>query len=141
MRGVTGWGWRWGTAIVLVGVAAGCGSSSTGPGGRTACSPPLSIGPTTFTEGAPSTISATYTASVTGDGTITSLTYVGASGQVTVTNPVLPFSVDATVPLPTQAGMSASGYYTNGTVTIAYQASVGASDDEQTNQVCGGSNN
>jgi hypothetical protein len=125
---------------VLVGVAAGCGSSSTGPGGRTACSPPLSIGPTTFSEGAPSTISVTYTASVTGDGTITSLTYVGGSGPVTINNPTLPFSVDTTVSLPTQAAMSASGYYTNGTVTIAYQANVGGGDIEQTNQVCGGNN-
>jgi hypothetical protein len=83
----------------------------------------------------------TYSASTTGDGLVSSLTYVGASGQVTVNNPTIPFSVSTTVPLPTQAAMSAAASYTNGTVTIAYQANVGGGDIEQTNQVCGGSNN
>jgi hypothetical protein len=57
---------------------------------------------------------------------------------VVVSNPTLPFSVSTTVPLPTQASMTASGFYTNGTVTIAYSANVGSGDIESTNQVCGG---
>jgi hypothetical protein len=121
----------------LLGVAAGCGSSGTGPGGRTACNPALSIGPTEFTEGS-GTINVQYQATQTGDGTISSLTYAGPSGNVVVSNPTLPFSVTTTVPLPSQASFSASGFYTNGTVTIAYSASVGSGDIESTNQTCGG---
>jgi len=120
------------TALVLV---AACGSS-TGPGGRTNCNPALSIG-SDFAEPT-GTIDVMYSASVTGDGQISSLTYAGPSGPVMVSNPALPYSITTTVPLPTQATMTASATYTNGTITIAYSASVGGSDDEQGNQVCGG---
>jgi hypothetical protein len=126
---------------MVVLIAAACGSSSTGPGGRTACSPPLAIGPTTFSEGAGNTIDVTYTASVTGDGLVSSLTYTGPSGDVTVNNPAMPYSIDVNVPLPNQAAMSAAASFNNGTITIGYQAEVGGGDEEQGNQTCGGSNN
>jgi len=132
---------RCAAALALVVVVAGCGSSSgTGPGGRTACNPPLSIGPTTFSP-ATGTINVTYTASVTGDGQISTLTYQGASGPVVVNGPTLPFSVSTTVPLPSQAQMTASGSYnTNGTASIAYNANLGGGNIQQGNQSCGTSN-
>src|SRR5580704_10369841 len=129
----------WIGAVALVGVATGCGSSGTGPGGRTSCNPPLSIGPSTFDESS-GTINVQYTATQTGDGTITSLTYAGPSGNVVVNNPTFPYSVTTTVPLPAQASMSASAFFTNGTITIAYSANVGGGDVEATNQTCGGGN-
>jgi hypothetical protein len=131
--------WRCSAALALVGIAAACGSSGTGPGGQTACSPPLSIGPTLFTENS-GTIDVQYNATQTGDGTISSLTYIGPSGPVMVQNPSFPFSVSTTIPLPSQAQMSATGFFSNGTVTIAYSASVGGGDVESANQTCGGNN-
>lgn len=82
-----------------------------------------------------------YQATQTGDGTLTSLTYAGPSGNVTVQNPSLPYNFTTTVTLPTQVTMSASGFYTNGTITIAYSANVSggnSGDIESANQVCGG---
>ena len=105
-----------------------------------ACNPALSIGPTSFTEDPGTTVDVQYNATQTGDGTITSLSYAGPTGSVVVQNPSFPFTVTTTVTLPSQAQMSATGFFTNGTVTIAYSADVGGGDVESTSQTCGGGN-
>jgi hypothetical protein len=85
-----------------------------------------------------------YAASVTGDGLFSSITYAGPSGNVTVTNPTMPFSVMTTVTLPTQASMSASASTNNGSATISYTANIiggNSSDQETGDQTCSTGNN
>jgi hypothetical protein len=61
-----------------------------------------------------------YTASQTGDGTISSLTYATISGPVTVQNPALPWTVTVPVLTSTNVTMSATGTTRNGSLTITY---------------------
>ena len=56
-----------------------------------------------------SDVSVTYSASNKTSGTITSLTYLGASGAVVVTSPTLPWTVTVTVPLGKSVNITAVG--------------------------------
>jgi hypothetical protein len=78
-------------------------------------------------------------ASVTGDGLISSLTYAGPSGNVTVNSPTMPFSITTTVTLPTQVTMSASASTNNGSAAVSYSANIvggNGSDVETGDQTC-----
>jgi hypothetical protein len=61
-----------------------------------------------------------YTATRTGDGTMSSLSYATSSGMVTVNNPVLPWTITVQVPANTKITMTASGTVTNGSLGIDY---------------------
>lgn len=67
-----------------------------------------------------------YTASQTGDGTISSLSYVTISGTVTVQNPTLPWSVTVPALTTTKVAISASGNVKNGSLKITYDGSTGS---------------
>lgn len=64
-----------------------------------------------------------YTATATGDGTMSALSYATSSGMVTVTNPALPWTVTIAVPSNTKITMTASGTVTNGSLDIDYKGS------------------
>ena len=72
---------------------------------------------------APVGMSIVYAASQTGDGVISSLTYVSGTGNVTVTNPSLPWSVTVYVPAGTGVTLSASGSVKNGSLNVSYEGS------------------
>jgi hypothetical protein len=66
-----------------------------------------------------------YSASQTGDGTISSLSYVTISGTVTVQNPILPWTIIVPVLTSTNVAISASGTVKNGSLKITYDGSSG----------------
>jgi len=61
-----------------------------------------------------------YTATQTGDGTISSLSYATSSGMVTVNSPSLPWTLTVQAPPNTKITMTATGTVTNGSITIDY---------------------
>ncbi|MEI7725540.1 MAG: hypothetical protein WCK09_10580 [Bacteroidota bacterium] len=69
----------------------------------------------------------TYTAVRTGDGVISSLTYVSETGTVTVTNPNLPWTITVPISAGINVTMSASGTATNGSLNISYDGTSGGS--------------
>jgi len=70
-----------------------------------------------------------YTAEQTGDGTISSLSYVTNAGTVTVSNPILPWTISISVLSGTNVNISATGTTKNGSLKISYagEATTGSS--------------
>ena len=64
-----------------------------------------------------------YTATATGDGTVSSLSYATSAGMVTVNNPALPWAITIQVPSRTRLTMTAAGTVTNGSLNIDYYGS------------------
>lgn len=82
----------------------------------------------------------TYTATQTGDGTISSLTYMTIAGTITVQNPSLPWSITVPAMTSTNVSISATGTTKNGSLKINYEgnsggATISGSDfcEQQTN--------
>lgn len=92
--------------------------------GFTSCSKSNS-GPTTTnldtgTKQAPSAMTINFTATQTGDGTITTLTYTVGSNSQTVTNPTLPWSASLDALKDDNVSITATAITTNGSVTINF---------------------
>jgi hypothetical protein len=68
-----------------------------------------------------------YTATATGDGTISTLSYVTPTGTVTVQNPSLPWTISVNVLTTTNVQITASGTTKNGSLTISYEGNVAGS--------------
>lgn len=64
-----------------------------------------------------------FTASQTGDGAISTLTYTVGSASQTVTNPTLPWSVSVDANAGDNISMTATAITTNGSVKIEYDGS------------------
>jgi hypothetical protein len=73
----------------------------------------------------------TYTASRTGNGTISSYTYNTDGGPVTVTDPALPYSLTVTLET-AHAGAAAIGTASNGSITIGWQIASEVSPEQDT---------
>lgn len=67
----------------------------------------------------------TYEANGSGDGAITSLTYASSSGNITVTNPTLPWTITALVPADIPISIVATGTVKNGSLKVAYSGNGG----------------
>lgn len=91
--------------------ALACGDSNDGGGGNNACD----LATSTSTIGG----QATYTASVTGNGAISSLVYATDGGNVTVNNPTLPYNQGVTLTTG-RARISTTGTVSSGSITTAY---------------------
>ncbi len=59
-----------------------------------------------------------YTASITGDATIGSVTYQDSAGNTTINNPSLPFSKTVNLKSGSTASITASGSAGNGVITV-----------------------
>ena len=81
---------------------------------------------------------ATYTASSTGNGTISAFTYSTDGGPVIVTDPTLPYTVTAQLAT-ARASASAVGTASNGSITIGWQIA-SESSPEQDSVSCAHSN-
>ena len=77
----------------------------------------LLANPDTITVG----MTVVYTATATGDGTMSALSYATSSGMVTVNNPTLPWTLTILVPSNTKITMTATGTVTNGSLDIDYK--------------------
>jgi hypothetical protein len=66
-----------------------------------------------------------YTASRTGDGTISTLRYSTITGMVTVQNPQLPWTITVPVLTTTDVSITATGTTTNGSIKVTYDGSSG----------------
>lgn len=82
----------------------------------------------------------TYSATQTGDGTISSLSYMTIAGTMTVQNPTLPWSVTVPALTSTNVSISATGTTKNGSLKISFEgisggATISGSDfcEQQTN--------
>ena len=73
----------------------------------------------------------TYTASRTGNGTISSYTYNTDGGPVTVTDPTLPYTLTMTLPT-AHAGAAAIGTASNGSITIGWQIASEVNPEDDT---------
>ena len=105
-----------------------CGDDNGGNG-------PLTCGLDTGNSDIAGSITVGYTASLTGAGSVTSITYTDNSGDVVVDNPTLPFQATVTLAsLP--ARIRASGSVTTGTITVGYNATGAPDRLEQDTQTC-----
>jgi uncharacterized lipoprotein YajG len=68
-----------------------------------------------------------YSASRTGDGSISSLSYRTITGMVTVQNPQLPWTITVPVLTTTDVSITATGTTTNGSIKITYEGNSGGS--------------
>ncbi|MCK9220840.1 MAG: hypothetical protein PHF97_10390 [Bacteroidales bacterium] len=68
-----------------------------------------------------------YTATQTGDGVISSLSYATNSGMITIQNPSLPWADTISVITGTKIAISASGTVKNGMLKVTYQGYGGGS--------------
>jgi len=75
----------------------------------------------------PVNMTVTYTATATGDGSMASLTYATMSGNITIHNPQLPWSITVTALTSTNVSISATGTATNGSLEIKYDGTSGGS--------------
>ncbi len=122
--------WRAMAALAVLGalfMTAACSSDSSG-GSGSACA--VDTGPSN-TSG---NISVTYTATVLGDGKITQLMYATDGGMQTVNNPTLPYALGPLVLTTAHAQISATGSATNGSVTVSFAVTGGAT--EQGSNTC-----
>lgn len=113
---------------VAVLTATACGGDG-GTINTLVCGP--SIGPSVIS----GDITVTYSASLTGTGAVTSVTYVTDTGPVVVNNPTLPLQVtvvNATSP----AAIRAAGRVTSGSITIGYSATGAPNRAEQDSATC-----
>ncbi len=67
----------------------------------------------------------TYVATATGDGVISTLSYVDGSGVVTVDNPALPWTATVSVPANADVRITATGTVTNGSLKVEYAGGAG----------------
>lgn len=78
----------------------------------------------------------TYTASVTGDSTISSLSLGGPDGEITVDGPDLPFSQAIEVPAGANVFIQITARVRNGEVSAGHAFTDGASEINQDQIVC-----
>lgn len=115
-------------------VLSACGDDSSGGGDTLPC------GLDTGNSAIFNNITVGYTATLSGAGTVESITYTDNSGDVVVTNPTMPFQANVTLStLP--ARIRASGSVTTGTLTIGYTATGSPNRLEQDSQTCEQTNN
>ena len=70
-----------------------------------------------------------YSATVTGDGSISRINYLDATGAVqTVTNPTLPWSLTVTIPAPGPAEVNAAAEVKDGSASVQAEASRAPAD-------------
>lgn len=83
-------------------------------------------------------VNVTYFASKTGEGNVTSLTYQGPTGAVTVNDPKLPYQVTVTIPAGKAIGISVTGVMTNGKIEVSHAVRDAADNDliHQTGSEC-----
>jgi hypothetical protein len=116
----------------LLGVAVLTATACGGDGGTIntlVCSP--SIGPSLIS----GDITVSYSASLTGTGAVTSVTYVTDTGPVVVNNPTLPLQVNV-VNVTSPAAIRAAGRVTSGSITIGYSATGAPNRAEQDSATC-----
>ncbi len=111
-----------------------CGDDNDGGDGSLTC------GLDTGNSAISNQISVGYSASLTGGGTVTSITYTDNSGDVVVNNPSLPFQANVTL-TSAPARIRASGSVTTGTLTIGYVATGSPDRNEQDSVTCEQTNN
>lgn len=81
-----------------------------------------------------------YSATLSGAGTVTSITYTTDAGPTTVENPAMPFQANVTLAtLP--ARIQASGSVTTGTITVQYNATGAPARAEQDQASCSQTDN
>jgi hypothetical protein len=115
-------------------ILSACGDDSNGGDG------PLQCGLDTGNSAIFNNITVGYSATLSGAGTVTSITYTDNGGDVVVDNPTLPFQANVTLAtLP--ARIRASGSVTTGTITIGYTATGSPDRLEQDSQTCEQTNN
>ena len=73
----------------------------------------------------PVDMNVTYKATQTGDGTISTLSYVNTTGTITISNPQLPWEFTVAVTTSTNVSISASGTVKNGSLNISYNGTSG----------------
>lgn len=78
-----------------------------------------------------------YNASRTGSSTVSSLTYGGANGPVSVNNPSLPFNQTLSVPAGAEVFISVRGTARGGELKAGHAFTDGAAEIEQIEVTCG----
>lgn len=96
---------------------------------------PLTCGLDTGNSSITNAISVGYTATLSGAGSVTSITYTDNSGDVVVDNPTLPFQANVTLTT-LAARIRATGSVTTGTITISYNATGAPARQEQDSESC-----
>lgn len=110
--------------VMIIYIISGCSKSSQS---KNNCN--FSTGQVT----APSGAEITYTASAKGSASLSSVTYQGLTGQVTVSNPSLPWSISFGYANGGSVELSAEGNATNGGVlTLTYGINAGGSFNADT---------
>ena len=97
-------------SFIMIGFMS-CSKSSSGP-----TTTSLDAG----TEQAPSAMTINFTATQTGDGAITTLTYTVGTNTQTVSNPTFPWSASVDASAGDNVSMTATAVTTTGSVTITY---------------------
>ncbi len=99
------------TAVIILAVSFSCSKSSNS--NTNTCS-------ATTGDAIPLTSNkqVSYTASITGDATIGSVTYQDSAGNTTINNPSLPFSKSVNLKSGSTASITASGSAGNGVITV-----------------------
>jgi hypothetical protein len=94
---------------LLLGFGAGCKKDK-----ETTCSLATAV------NRPPVAMNVTYVATATGDGVISTLSYIDGSGLVTVSNPTLPWTTTVSVPADADVRITASGTVKNGSLKVEY---------------------
>jgi len=81
----------------------------------------------------------TFSASKTGDGVINTLTYKTSQGEVTLTNPTLPWTINVDTEEGSSISISAQGTVKDGSLTVAFHGETQSSTVEG-NDFCSHSN-
>jgi hypothetical protein len=103
------------SVLFLFTIVASCSKKDSGSTTPTTCN----FGTNTVTTN--SDVQVTYSASNKTSGTIVSLTYQGANGEVIVTSPTLPWTVMVTIPLGKPVNITAVGTApAGGTLYLTY---------------------
>jgi hypothetical protein len=89
--------------LFLFGILVSCSKKDSGNTTPTTCNFGTDVATTS------SRVAVTYSASNKNSGTITSLIYQGANGEVVVTSPALPWTVTDTIPSGKQVNVTAVG--------------------------------
>jgi hypothetical protein len=105
-----------------------CGDDNSGPN-------TLTCGPNTGNSSISGSITVAYSASLTGSGTVTSITYATDAGDVVVNNPTLPWQ-ESVLNVTSPAAIRATGSVTTGMITIGYNATGAGNRLEQDTATC-----
>lgn len=81
----------------------------------------------------------TFTATQTGDGVISSLTYKTSEKEETVTNPTLPWTIEADAADATDFSIVADGTVKDGSITVTYKG-LGMGSEMEGSDYCSHSN-